>query len=131
MKYLMMIVCVLTALSPVAARADMTEITQSQYKKANDSMLASYNQLLQVCQKDPTFIKRLKDVQTSWTRLRDAQADLKFSYKASEIKATPMLRAIYLQQLTERHDNDLKELIQYAQIGGVCAGAGKPADAAN
>lgn len=108
-------------------QAEMDRQAYADFHKVDDSLNATYQQILTAYKKDTLFIKNLKKAQRLWVKFRDAELAMKYpGYPPPHYGSIqPVCRASYLQKLTERRLKTLKIWVEGIEEGNMCSGSVK------
>jgi uncharacterized protein YecT (DUF1311 family) len=105
------------------------EVNQ-QYKKADQSLKATYAKVLKDYARDRQFRGKLRQAQRAWVAFRDAHLAARFprAEKQAEYGSSyPACRCAVLTELSEQRTNELKTWADGIPEGDVCNGSVKTA----
>jgi uncharacterized protein YecT (DUF1311 family) len=102
----------------------------AQYKKADQSLNATYSKVLKDYARDPQFLGKLRQAQRAWVAFRDAHLAARFpkAEKPAEYGSSyPACRCAVLTELTEQRTKELKTWADGVPECDVCNGSVKTA----
>jgi uncharacterized protein YecT (DUF1311 family) len=111
-------------------QGEMNQDSCAQYKKADQSLNATYSKVLKDYARDPQFLGKLKQAQRAWIAFRDAHLAARFpkAEKQAEYGSSyPACPCAVLTELTEQRTKELKTWSDGIPEGDVCNGSVKAA----
>jgi uncharacterized protein YecT (DUF1311 family) len=120
------------AFLPAQTQSDRSQDACAQYKKADQSLNATYAKVREDYAKDSQFLAKLKQAQRAWIAFRDAHLEARFppaDKPAQYGSVYPTCRCHVLTELTEQRTKELETWADGIPEGDVCSGTVKMAGA--
>jgi uncharacterized protein YecT (DUF1311 family) len=105
-------------------QADLTECGGSDYKRADDELNRTYQQLLKKAAGDPVAVEKIKASQRAWVAFRDAQIAALYPAEDKQREygtVFPMCADLALADLTRERTKMLERMLKPTE-GDVCGG---------
>lgn len=98
-----------------------------EYRKADEELNKTYNQILVLYSDETEFIEKLKSAQRAWITFRNLHLESIFpkTNRSQYGSVKPMCRCIILAELTNERTRVLKGWLEGTEEGNVCAGSVK------
>lgn len=111
--FLVIFYCAIAATGFAQTQSDVNFHALQEYKKADQQLNETYQQILTEKKTDSLFVRNLKKAQKSWVQLRDAQLALKFPPRKENNyyqSVQPMLQASFLTEFTLQRIDEIRAL---------------------
>ena len=124
-------ICALAVTTGTLHAQSQSELTQdacAKYKKADQTLTATYSKVLNDYVKDPQFLAKLRRAQRRWLAFRDAHLEARFPKADKQAEYGSIYstcRCTILEQLTEQRTQEVKLWADGIPEGDVCNGSVK------
>lgn len=112
--------------SSAQTQAELNQDACAKYKKADAEMNAAYRQVLNQYKSETVFVAKFKTAQRAWIAFRDAHLESLYP-EPNKLQAygsvNSMCRCSVLAELTVERTKQLKQWLNGAEEGDVCAGS--------
>lgn len=95
----------------------------NRYRKSDAELNRVYNRILSEYANDRSFIRKLRAAQRAWVVFRDAHIASLWPAPGAYGSANPVCRCAILEEMTAGRMKALKQWIDGAEEGNVCAGS--------